>query len=71
MGSHLKLLAAVLILVNSAQDGHNLLLGRQRHGPAHACAGALCCLYDFLSGLVHQQMIVPLDSDPDFFFDCH
>ena len=44
---------------------------RQRHRSAHTGAGALCSRYDLLGGLIHQLMIIPFDSYPDFFFDCH
>ena len=33
VGAHLKLLAAVLIFVDGTQNGDDLLLCRQRHGP--------------------------------------
>ena len=36
-----------------------------------AGAGAAGGLHDFLSRLIHQLMIVPLDANADFFFDCH
>ena len=71
MGAHFELLTAVLILMNSAQDGDNLLLGRQRNRSTYASTGTLCSCYDLLSGLIHQLMIIPFDSYPDFFFDCH
>src|SRR5699024_10010584 len=71
VGSHLKLLTAVLILMNGAQDGDDLLLGRQRDRSGNPCARALRGLHDLLGGLIHQLMIVTLNSYPDFFFDCH
>ena len=71
VGAHLKLLAAVLIFVDGTQNGDDLLLCRQRHRPGNSGARALRCLNDLLGGGIHQLVIVPLESDPDFFFDCH
>ena len=42
---------------------------RNRSGHAGACT--LCRLHDFVGGLIHQLMIVTLDSDSDFLLDCH
>ena len=41
MGAALKLLTAVLVLMNSAQDGDDLGLGRQRNGAGDLRLGAL------------------------------
>ena len=41
MGAALELLTAVLVLMNSAEDGDNLLLGGQGDGAGNLGAGAL------------------------------
>ena len=51
VGAALKLLAAVLILMNSAQDGDDFLLGGQRDGAGDGRAGALGGLDDLLCAL--------------------
>ena len=43
----------------------------KRYRAGNPCAGTFRGLHDLLCGLIHQLMIVPLDSDSDFFFDCH
>ncbi|OLA47086.1 MAG: hypothetical protein BHW34_01195 [Firmicutes bacterium CAG:176_59_8] len=53
-------------VMNSAQDGDNLLLCGQRHWTGNSGACTLRCLNNLLSGLVNQLMIVTLDSDSDF-----
>ena len=70
--SALKLLTAVLILVDGPQDGDDFLLGGQGDGAGDSGAGALGGLHDLLSGLVDQLMIVSLQADADhFFLSCH
>ena len=71
MGTHLELLAAVLVLVNSSEDRDDLLLGRQRHRAGNSRARALRGLHDLLRRLIDDLMIVTLNSYPDLFFDCH
>ena len=71
MGSHLELLTAVLVLMNSAQNRDDLLLCRQRYRAGNSCARALCGLHDLFSCLIDNLMIVTLNSNPDLFFDCH
>ena len=51
--------------MNSAEDGNNLLLGGQGDGAGHLGAGALGGLYDLLSALVDDLMIVSLQADTD------
>ena len=51
VGAALKLLAAVLVLVDGPQDGDDLLLGGQRDGAGNLGAGALGGLDDLLSAL--------------------
>ena len=70
MCSLLKLLTAVLVLVYSTQDGNNFLLGGKRDGTAHLSAGALCGVYDLLRSLVHQVVVIALQSDADLNFTC-
>ena len=41
MGAALELLAGILVLMDGAQDGHDLLLGGQGDGAGHGRAGAL------------------------------
>ena len=72
MSAALKLLTAVLILVDGPQDGDDFLLGGQGDGAGDSGAGALGGLHDLLSGLVDQLMIVSLQADADhFFLSCH
>ena len=60
MGAVLKLLTAVLILMNSAQDGHHFLVGGQGNGARHASAGALSGLHDSLCSGIHQLVVIAL-----------
>ena len=72
MGAALELLPGVLVLMDGAQDGHNLLLGGQGDGAGHGRAGALGGLHDLLSALVDELMVVGLQADADhFFLSCH
>ena len=71
MGTHLKLLTAVLVLVNSAQDGDNLTIGGQGDGAGNASAGALDGFDDPLRCGIDQLSIVALQTNSDFFLDCH
>ena len=70
VGAGLELLTGILVLVNSAQDGHDLLLSGERDGTGNASAGTASGLHDLASGLIDQLMIVTLNADTDFFFDC-
>ena len=69
MGSHFKLFAAVLVLMNRTQNGDNLLFGRERNRTGYAGACTLCRLHNLVGGLIHQLVIVTLDSDSDFLLD--
>ena len=74
VGAALKLLAAVLILMNSAQDGDDLGLRRQRNGAGDLRVGTLCGFDDLLRRLVDQLVIVGLEADTDHFLvarGCH
>ena len=67
VGAHLKLLAAVLILVNGTKDGDDLLLGGQGNGTGDGSAGALGSLYNLLSGLIDDLVVIGLQSNADHF----
>ena len=67
----LELLTGILVLVNSAKDRYDLLLGRQRDGTRNAGTGTARRLHDLLCCLIHQLVVVSLDTNTDFFFDCH
>ncbi len=67
MGAALELLTRILILVNSTQDGNNLLFGRQRDGAGDRSAGALGGLYYLLCGLVDQLVIIRLQANANHF----
>ena len=74
VGAALKLLAAVLILMNSAQDGDDLGLRRQRNGAGDLRVGTLCGFDDLLRRLVDQLVILGLEADTDHFLvacGCH
>ena len=72
MSAALKLLAAVLVLVDGAQDGDDFLLGGQGDGAGDGSAGALGGLHDLLRALVDELVIVSLQTDADhFFLSCH
>ena len=66
MGTALELLAAVLVLVGSAQDGHDFLLRGERNRARHAGAGALGSLDNPLCGLIDQGVLIALELDADF-----
>ena len=66
----LELLAGVLVLVNCAQDGYDLLLGRQRDRAGNLSAVALSGLDDLLCGLVDQLVIIRLQANADFLCVC-
>ena len=71
VGAALELLTRILVLVNSTQDGNDLLLGRQRDRAGNLSAGALCSLHDLLGCLIDQRMIVSFQSDSDFLCVSH
>ena len=71
VGAALELLPAVLVLVDGALDGDDLLLGGQGDGAGDPGVGALGGLDDGLGGLVDQLVIVSLEADADHFLCCH
>ena len=71
VGAALELLPAVLVLVNSAQDGDDLGLGGQRNGPGDLRLGTLRGLDDLLGRLVDELVIVRLEANADHLFVCH
>ena len=71
VGSALELLTAVLVLMNSAKDGNNFLLGGQRDGAGNLSAVALCGLHDLCCAGVDQLVIVSLQPDANHFLICH
>ena len=68
VGAALKLLAAVLILMNSAEDGDDLFIGGKRNGTGNGSAVALCGFDDLFSSLIDQEMVIGLESDSELFF---
>ena len=68
MGAALELLTAVLVLVGSAQDSDDLLLGGQRNGAGHGSAGALSGLNDLLCALVDDLVVIGLQTNANHFF---
>lgn len=65
MRGEAKLFAALLVDVGGAQYRKNFLVGRQRNGSGYYCAGCPDGLYDFLSRLVDEIVIVRLQFDAD------
>ena len=70
VGAALELLTAVLVLVDGAQDGDDLGLGRQGDGAGDLGVGALGGLDDGLGCLVDELVIVSLETDADHVFAC-
>ena len=66
----LELLAAILVLVGSTQNGHDLAIGGQGDGAGHAGTSVLCGLHDLLCCGIDQLSIIALQTDSDFLFDC-
>ena len=62
----LKLLAAILVLVGRAQNGHDLLFRRQGNGARNLRARPLRGFHDPLGGLIDQVVLVSLQLDTDF-----
>ena len=58
VGSALKLLAGILILMDSPQDGHNLFLGGQRDGTGDGSAVALGGFYDLRRAGIDELVII-------------
>ena len=66
MGAALELLPAVLILVDGAKDGDDLLLGGQGDGAGDGGAGALGGLHDLFRALVDELMVISLQANANF-----
>ena len=71
MGAALELLAGILVLVYRAQDGDDLLLGRQRDRAGNLRAVALSGFDDLLGALVDQLVVIRLQADADLLCVCH
>ena len=71
MGAALKLLTAVLVLVDGPQDGDDFLLGGQGDGTGNLSAGALGGLHDLFCALVDDLVVIGLQTNTDHFFLCH
>src|SRR5699024_2015124 len=71
VGAGLELLTAVLILMNSAQNRDNLLVGGQGDRAAHTGAGAPRGLHDLGRSRIDKGCIVALQPNSDLFLDCH
>src|SRR5258708_26747287 len=65
VGSHLKLLAALLVDVGRAVHGEFFDLGRHRDRPAHLRAGALGGCHDLAGGRIKDAVIEGLEPDSD------
>ena len=65
MSAAFELFAAVLVLVDCAKDGDDLLLRGERDRAGDTGTGALCGLYDPFRGLVDQFVLVALQLDAD------
>ena len=71
MGPLLELLAAVLVLVDRAQDRDDLLFGRERNGTRDFRAAALGDVNDLGRGLIREgaspsSSLSPYPEQPDF-----
>ena len=58
VGSALELLTGILVLMNSAENGNDFFLGRQRDGAGNGSAVALGGFDDLLGAGVDELMIV-------------
>src|SRR5262249_22319272 len=65
MGSHLELLAALLVDVRRTVDGELLDAGRQRNGSANLRAGALGRVHDLTRRRIEDAMVVRLETYAD------
>ena len=66
VSSHLKLLAAVLVLVDCSKNGYDLTISRKRNGTRYRSAVAFSGLNDLLRSRVDKGVIVALESDSAF-----
>ncbi len=64
--AHLKLLTAVLVLVNRSEDSDNLSVGRKRNRTADLASISLSNFYNLLCCGVNDGCIVALESNSDF-----
>jgi len=65
VGAALELLAAVLIFVDSAEDGDDFLLGGKRDGAGDLGVRALCGLDDLFRRGVDELMVIRLETNAD------
>jgi hypothetical protein len=65
VGTHLKVLTAVLVLVWRANDRHDVLLGGQWHWSYYLCTGAGDCVDDFARRGVDDLVVIRLQSNAD------
>ena len=70
VGSALELLTAVLVLVHSAKDGNNFLLGGQGDGAGNLSAVALGGFYDLCRAGVTRDLVLSLQPNADHLV-CH
>ena len=73
VGADLEVLARVLVLERRADHAVDVSLGRQRHRPGDAGAGALGGLDDLAGSAIDGVMVIRLQSDPNFLcrYGCH
>ena len=70
MSSLLELLTAVLVLMNSAEDGDDFLLSRKRHRSGDLRTGLADGLDDLLGGCINEFVIIRLKGDSHYLI-CH
>jgi hypothetical protein len=63
VGSHLELLAALLVDVRRTVDGELLDAGRQRNGAANLRTGALGRVHDLTGRRIEDPMVERLETD--------
>ena len=61
----------ISVLVDRAQDGDDLLLGRERDRPGAFRAVALRDVDDLRRSLVRERVLVASDLHSDLFLYCH
>ena len=65
VGTHLELLAAVLVHVRRTNDGVEVALGGQRDGAGNLGTSLQRGVYDELGGLIHNLVVKTLQANPD------
>src|SRR5207247_6236516 len=65
VGTHLELLAGVLVDEGAADDGQLGDLGRERDGAGGARVGTAGGVYDLVRRLIQGPMVVGLQPDPN------